>query len=631
MCVPDFLRGANGYPEVYFDLVRESIRQGANVNIGYPAGGKRLHGLNPSFKLSEFRARAGMTAEIFADGMARQLQWSATYHKLADCAIDYLFDHLPSDHLLLSFDIPPWLAQACIERNVEFLDIRPSPLRFGRDLCIALRCTSETLFNRIGMHSVCEEELRLEAGILSANIRFHKTRLESERGFTFDNLDGALLFLGQTPTDASRLLPNGHSLRCTDFADELREFCRGRRLLHKAHPFALEFAQEERAALKYITGQTPESCQQNAYQILSSEDDVTLAGISSGMLQEAVWFDKTAHLLYQPFVPLAYPDATKTTDAYYQQIHFQTFLSPAFWHQILAPEQPAPRLAKLPPVAHNHARETFDHWWDYSKVMTWERTLTYESFMRGGGAALRQRIETLEKKSEAFFSFNHIQGHDFSLHSGERQVATRYDDIRADHRFRYEWVDARLPDGGAGIDSFCGNGYGTWRLAQKRHVWGIDGSIEAIRLAEQHYKTPTAFFSQSFYPFELPCEQFDFAVSLESIEHVEDGAGFFACLVKSLKPGGLLFFSTPCEERLPHAQLSDDFHFHYKHYTFEEATNLALEHGLEIIDWAGQDVYSFLPDGKPTLLPDHAAMQLKKGTIGQFLIFCCRKKDTQEL
>lgn len=63
-----------------------------------------------------------------------------------------------------------------------------------------------------------------------------------------------------------------------------------------------------------------------------------------------------------------------------------------------------------------------------------------------------------------------VQGHDFGLHSGERQVATRYEDIRADHRYRYEWVDARLPEGGRGIDAFCGNGYGTWRLSRKRNV-----------------------------------------------------------------------------------------------------------------------------------------------------------------
>lgn len=224
-----------------------------------------------------------------------------------------------------------------------------------------------------------------------------------------------------------------------------------------------------------------------------------------------------------------------------------------------------------------------------------------------------------------------LPDHDFGLYSGERQVAIRYQDIRADHRYRYEWVDSKLPDCGFGVDIFCGNGYGAWQLSQKRNVWGIDGSADAILLADQHYRTPRNFFSQAFYPFDLPKEAFDFAISLESIEHVEDGSGFFALLVESLKPGGLLFFSTPCDEKLPHAQFADVFHFHYKHYSFEETKQLAQSYGLELITWAGQDVYSFLPNGKPVPLGEETAMQLREKEIGQFLIMCCRKKRNRSI
>lgn len=467
-CLPDLLRGVRTFPQAFIDLVREPIRQGAGIDIGHPPEGRQAHGLGAGFDLAEFRARAGMAADTFADGAAREARWIATYHHLPEGAVDYLFHYMPARHLLLSFEMPPWLAQACAERGVDFMDMRPSPLRFGRDLYVALRCSSEPLSRRIALHGVPDEELRLEAALLGANVRLHRARLETERGYRFEGLDGALVFVGQAPYDASLLAPDGRSLRCTDYADALRALSRGRRLLHKPHPFAPAFAQEERAALRRITGQAPETCQQNAYQILGGEDDVALAGISSGLLQEAAWFGKTVHLLYQPFVPLAHADAPATRT--YRQIHFRTLLAPAFWHQVLAPERPAPRLAALPELAHHHARATIDQWWDYSKVMTWERSLPYEATMRGGGAALRQRIEALEQKLEQPGADGPVQGHDFGLHSGESQVATRYEDIRADHRYRYEWVDARLPEGGRGIDAFCGNGYGTWRLSRKRNV-----------------------------------------------------------------------------------------------------------------------------------------------------------------
>lgn len=393
VCLPDLLRGKRGFPEAFFDLVRESILQGSGLDIGFSPGGKKPHSLSPQFDLVRFRALAGVDMES-AD---QQAQWAASYHRIASGALDYLFTHLPPGCLVLSFEIPPWLVRACTERGVGFLDIRPSPLRFGRDLYIALRCSDAELFRRIGAHVVIEEEIRLEASLLGANVRLHQRRMEDEQNYRFDDLDGALLFVGQAPYDASLLAPDGRSLRCSDFAERLQQLSKGRRLLHKAHPFALAFAQEERPALERITGQPVIPCQLSAYQILSTHDDIELVGISSGMLQEAPWFDKRSHVLFQPFVPLV--AAGELTGDTYQQLHFQAFLSPAFWHQVLAPERPAPRFVALPTLAHHHARETLDQWWDYSKVITWERSLPYETFVRNGGAVLMQRVSELENAS----------------------------------------------------------------------------------------------------------------------------------------------------------------------------------------------------------------------------------------
>jgi SAM-dependent methyltransferase len=214
---------------------------------------------------------------------------------------------------------------------------------------------------------------------------------------------------------------------------------------------------------------------------------------------------------------------------------------------------------------------------------------------------------------------NNFKQHDLSLHSGERQVAIQYGDIRADHRFRYEWADDKLPPGGFGSDIFCGNGYGSWFLSEKRILLGIDGSSEAIRLAEQYYRRSRTFFSAAHYPFSLPENVFDFIVSLESVEHVENGRDFFRSLTKSLKPGGALVFSTPCEESLPIAMTDNPFH--YKHYSFNEAMELASSDGLKLVDWAGQDTYSFLPDGRQGNLLPVEEMKLKRETMAQFLIF----------
>lgn len=393
--LPDLLRGVRTFPDAFFDLVREPILQGSGIHVGFAPGAKRADSLLPGFDLSRFRALAG----VDMGSGDHQARWAASYFRIADAAVDYLFSHIPQGRLILSFEMPPWLATACRERGMAYLDMRPSPLRFGRDLLIALRCSEHGLFHRIRAHAVMPEELRLEAATLAANVRLHQQRLHDERGHRFAELDGCLVFVGQAPYDASLLAPSGRSLRCDDFSERLRRLCDNRRLIHKPHPFALEFGQEELAALERITGQPVAPFHQSAYQLLSTHDDVELVGISSGLLQEAPWFHKNAHVLYQPFVPLA--DTGEFTAESYQQIHFETFLSPAFWHQALTPERPAPRLASLAPLAHHHARQTLDQWWDYSKVITWERTLAYEAFARNGGAELRRRVEALEAAAHA--------------------------------------------------------------------------------------------------------------------------------------------------------------------------------------------------------------------------------------
>lgn len=213
--------------------------------------------------------------------------------------------------------------------------------------------------------------------------------------------------------------------------------------------------------------------------------------------------------------------------------------------------------------------------------------------------------------------------HDLTLHSGERQTASVYADIRPDHRFRYEWAAARLPGGTFGLDAFCGNGYGTWLLSESRVVWGIDGSAEAIAAANTHYVRPSAFYSAAYYPFQLPAETFDFVVALESVEHVEDGAAFFEVMVRALKPGGHLIFSTPCEEMLPHHATGN--HFHFKHYTLAETLALAGSCGLRMESFAGQNTYRFTEDGRQGPLLEWEQMQLQQGQPGQFLIVHARK------
>lgn len=210
----------------------------------------------------------------------------------------------------------------------------------------------------------------------------------------------------------------------------------------------------------------------------------------------------------------------------------------------------------------------------------------------------------------------------FALHSGERQTSATYEGTRIDHRNRYEWAEKLLPARGCGLDIFCGNGYGTWKLAETRSVIAYDASEEAIEFAKIHFQRGGAVFVHGLYPFDIPEGCFDFVVSLESIEHIEDAQAFFKALAASLKPGGRIVFSVPCEDFLPLEITGNAFHF--KHYTLAEIEQMMEENNLKVIDWAGQNTYKIENDTIVGELPaDMCFLQPKN--MAQFLIFAAEK------
>lgn len=387
----DLMRPTRAFAWGFLDLIEEPVRQSTGARIGNPVGRPPCPSILPGFSLERFYALAG--------GLPDQARWIATYHRLPAAAETYLADHLSPGSMIISFEMPPWLEAVCALRGLVWLDIRISPIRFARDLYIALRTNDRTTATRIASFEVPDEEIRLEASALSASVRMHQRRLEEAGRFSFA-LDDAVVFVSQAPYDASLIADGEGAVEVDDYADRVRAIVAGRRVLHKPHPFAEWHAEKETERLRHIVGREVETCRQNAYQILSSRGDVVLLGLSSGMLQEARYFSKEAHTLFRPVVPLA-DDSARASGFAYVQVRFGDAISPVFWHRALAPDRPAPRIPVLPGVQPNRARELIDQWWDYSKCLIWERTLWVEGFTRSGGGLLRDRVDALEHVVQA--------------------------------------------------------------------------------------------------------------------------------------------------------------------------------------------------------------------------------------
>ncbi|CAH0136643.1 putative S-adenosylmethionine-dependent methyltransferase Rv3030 [Massilia sp. Bi118] len=173
---------------------------------------------------------------------------------------------------------------------------------------------------------------------------------------------------------------------------------------------------------------------------------------------------------------------------------------------------------------------------------------------------------------------------DYSLKSGERYSSLDLNLIGGDHLWRYQYVATRMAEQKRplfGADIFCGAGYGAMLMSQQLDstILAIDGSAEAIDIANKKLNAPNVIFAAKLFPFELPEAAFDFIASLESMEHVKDFETFFWTLAKALKKGGRLFISAPNEVTMPYT----GYIWHYKHFRPEEVRALAEKYGLSEI------------------------------------------------
>lgn len=254
---------------------------------------------------------------------------------------------------------------------------------------------------------------------------------------------------------------------------------------------------------------------------------------------------------------------------------------------------------------------------------------------------IEEAIDYLIKlRREYFLEFNircddknivDLSERDFSLNSGERQTAQTLAGIRKDHLLRYElaanFLEKRFNQNKTvGADIFCGNGYGSYLVASKlkmTQILSVDASKEAIELANNHYKIENRInFINKFFPFELEKDKYDYVISFESIEHIQNDIQFIETIISAIKNNGYWFLSTPNEEVMSLKKNNNKFHF--RHYTNKEIGNIFKKYNLEVIEQYGEDTYSIDKNGLVTGTLSEDKMKLIKDYNGQFMVYILR-------
>jgi SAM-dependent methyltransferase len=105
------------------------------------------------------------------------------------------------------------------------------------------------------------------------------------------------------------------------------------------------------------------------------------------------------------------------------------------------------------------------------------------------------------------------------------------------------------------LDAGAGFGQYTWRMSRINRQW----KIKAVDIDQEHINDNARFFSRAGLSHRVSCENldltelhetefFDFILSVDVMEHIENDELVFRNFFHALKPGGSLLISTPSDQ-----------------------------------------------------------------------------------
>ena len=173
------------------------------------------------------------------------------------------------------------------------------------------------------------------------------------------------------------------------------------------------------------------------------------------------------------------------------------------------------------------------------------------------------------------------------------------------HVARYVMASKRISKGAKVLDVFCGTGYGAKVLADRGHKVTAFDSCNTFPIV-----TGVTFLEATYPASDFQDGWFDAVTAFEAIEHVHRGMGLnlLHSIRKWLKPGGVLWLSTPNAEVMPFSP--KQFPFHRLHYTPKELERMLASAGFPNVRWLNQ-----AKKGSAVFRP---------GPVGAYMVAECR-------
>ena len=165
-----------------------------------------------------------------------------------------------------------------------------------------------------------------------------------------------------------------------------------------------------------------------------------------------------------------------------------------------------------------------------------------------------------------------------------------------EHYNRYEFAKKYFKPDFTVLDAACGTGYGSDFISDSaKKIIGIEISDHALEWAKNNHQKINIEFKKGDLneKLDVSSESVDAIVSFETLEHVENQENMLSEFKRVLKPGGLLFISSPDREILSE-KAGDNNKFHIHELSKKEFIGL-LQQYFKIDSLYGQTKFIVLP------------------------------------
>ncbi|MBB5576588.1 MULTISPECIES: hypothetical protein [Rhizobium] len=288
-------------------------------------------------------------------------EWLSQYNSLNDSSKQLLSRYIDPQCLYICYEASPGLLTFLNELGLTYIDIRISPLRFMKDIVLAMRSNSREINAVMSLTSMSRADIEAEALLLASSFR-HYDRYRSPPGSHAKGND--VYFVGQTATDASIIIGKGY-FRIADALPILTKELHDQNVHYLPHPSADGAHMQSEMSVLASVSRSLQVESRNSYDILCSDRPATLLGISSGLMQEANLFGKRSVSLLPPACPLFFPEDEDDFESGYYQFSFDTFLSEQFWNAVFK-RLPVGWRDSPRAMQPNQLRELHDVWWGYA-------------------------------------------------------------------------------------------------------------------------------------------------------------------------------------------------------------------------------------------------------------------------